>query len=327
MSQHLVEVENWRDYDSEAPDFILEVYSGQELRISLEDIMKQGAVDIDTFDSPLSAEKDPLYAGKNLSMRGWQYYALVLEQPLRGNVKTDEYAKGLTYTSKSGYIGGDCFNYVLTNGFQQSNVGRVTILVKPWYELRISAELLSPDRYKFTATIITPAGEAIPDFVYYDWAIAGPHESNGRVSYGEFASMWKTSIYRIKWSYVSVRYSGVVCREAYGPYPMKRDTEYSNLIDSTTGVLYVPKDEMPEVILRAKLYVNGRGQNYVDGDIIELETTFSEQVGSKWDKSGVVIDPDTPTQDDLDGILTPTFAAKTSIDNSIHIDSLIPDVN
>lgn len=328
MSQHhLVEVENWRDFIAEAPDFQIVVHSGHDFRIGLEDILKQGAVDIDTFGSPLDEEKDPLYFDKdNVAKRGWQYYMLVVEDPARGLIETDEYAAGLVYKSNAGYEGTDCFNYVITNGLQQSTVGKIEITVKPWYELKITAALDASGRYNFEAEIIVPPGEPEPDLHHLSWYYAGPHAIEGRVSYGDYPSrFWGTShrgyySYGLGFTVYSYRYDGRVTGYKYVP----NDTELTGLIDSTTGLPYVPKDELPEVIVYATLWIGGYPRSR-QGQEVHLKAVFSEQVGSKWDTSGVVIDPEKESQDILNGIITPDFA-KPDSDNTNYLDNLVPDV-
>lgn len=328
MSQHhLVEVENWRDFIAEAPDFQIVVYSGQDFRIGLEDILKQGAVDIDSFDSPLGEDKDPLYWDKDqIAKRGWQYYMLIIEEPRKGIVTTDEYAAGLMYKSNPGFTGSDCFNYVLTNGLQQSTVGKIEIIVKPWYELVISAEILSNGNYTFSVDIVTPPGEPEPDLHDVDWYFAGPHDVDGRVMYGDYPSrFWGTSLrghynYGLGFSTFGYRYDGRVASNKSVP----NDTIHAGKIDGTTGLPFVPRDELPEVIVYADIWVDGYPRSK-QGELIQLRTVFSEQVGGKWDKSGVVKDPEKDSQDILNGIITPDFA-KPSGDNTAHIDSLVPDV-
>lgn len=324
---HLVELETWRDYIAEAPDFKIVVFSGHDFRIGLEDILKQGAVDIDNFDSPLKQDKDPLYHDKPLAKRGWQYYMLVNEQPLKGTVRTDEYAAGLVYKSVAGYEGNDCFNYVITNGYQQSTVGKIEIEVKPFYKLEIEAEHLGNGDYRFDANLIIPDGEPTPDLEEYFWTYAGPHEEKGRVVYGEFPSpFWQTGLRTIYstsralgFSVFTYRYRGIT---AYHTPP--HDSTLEHLVDSTTGLNFVSKDELPEVILRARIYVAGYPMSR-EGQLIELETVFSEQAGSKWEKSGVVKDKEKDSLDTLAGIISPDFAIQ-SPDNTPHKDSLVPDV-
>lgn len=322
---HLVEVESWRDFIAEAPNFNITVYSGQPVRIALDELLKQGATDIDDFESPLSPEKDPLYSGKNLSMRGWQYYPIINGEPTRGTVKVDEYGAGFLYESSAGYIGGDCFNYVLTNGKQQSSTGKISITILPWYELQLTATLIGDGTYSMDATIIVPEGEPEPDIVIYYWRYSGPHLELGRVVYGDHPSAFHSTWLR--------GYHGDVTTYTYrrvGNYIASvtppNDILLANEIDATTGVTFIPKNELPDIVVSARIFVNGSPMT-LTGTEINLSTSFNDQVGGGlWSESGAVIDPNAPSQDDILGIITPPFAART-VSAPISETNLIPDVN
>lgn len=137
----------WRNYKPIAPNLTIRVRNSGDTEITLEQIL-QGARDELTGHSPTEGVLDKVPA-----QRGWRLAAIKVSDPLLGNVRLNYFSDAFIYSPRSGYVGGDCFTYILTNGTQQSDSGTITLDVYQWYTYQILLYRLNTQKtyHRFTA--------------------------------------------------------------------------------------------------------------------------------------------------------------------------------
>lgn len=137
----------WRNYKPVAPNITVQVRNSTDTEITLEQII-QGARDELTKHSPTEGVLDKVPA-----QRGWRLNAIKINDPLLGTVRLNTFNDAFIYSPRSGYVGGDCFDYVLTNGTQQSDSGTITLDVYQWYTFRVLLYRKNAEKtyHRFTA--------------------------------------------------------------------------------------------------------------------------------------------------------------------------------
>lgn len=119
----------WRNFVPHAPNLKIPAKNSEETRFSLRPLLLQGSRDEPTGDSPTPGILDKVPA-----QRGWRLNAILQSDTVRGTVFLDVPNEEIVYRPRSGYIGVDCCNYVLTNGTQQSNIAQINFQVYQWYQ-------------------------------------------------------------------------------------------------------------------------------------------------------------------------------------------------
>lgn len=137
----------WRNYKPIAPNLTIRVKNSGKTELTLEKIL-QGARDEVTGHSPTDGVLD-----KVLAQRGWRLSAIKVNDPMVGNVDLNYFNDAFIYNPRSGYVGTDCFAYILTNGTQQSDAGTITLDVYQWYTYQILLYRLNTEKtyHRFTA--------------------------------------------------------------------------------------------------------------------------------------------------------------------------------
>lgn len=318
MSDKVVEV--WRPFIAEAPDMQLEVKSGNELHIPMSEYMRQGAVDIEDFSSPLNEEKDPLFANSPISKRGWLFNLAILGQAKHGVVTYDTQRRGFIYKSDSNFIGEDCFNYILTNGKQVSYTGKVNITVSENYKLILGVEQNEEGLYRFKAKVTTPEGEKPVSVVYYNWYYVGPYLEAGRVRIGK--KYFTGTRIRSRGSYQFRYYIVLRKGDVWGYGTPAHETDFDSYVDSRTGQTFVPIDRYNDVEVQALVRLEGKGWGSPE-DLI-LTARLSDFYGKPWEESGTIIDPNAPDTGETSGKSQPKYMERVSIieDHSVQV----PDV-
>ena len=138
----------WRNYKPVAPNLTVDVINSGTTEIPIKQIF-QGARDPETGHSPIENVLD-----KVPTQRGWKLAAIKLNDPVRGTVKLNAAGNAFIYNPRSGYIGPDCFDYVLTNGTQQSDSATINLNVYQGYAYILRAYRRNSQKtyHRFTAT-------------------------------------------------------------------------------------------------------------------------------------------------------------------------------
>lgn len=152
----------WRNYKPIAPNLTVRVRNSEPTVMPLEMIL-QGARNELTGHSPTDGILDKVPA-----QRGWRLSAIQVNDPLMGSVSLNKFGDAFTYTPRSGYIGGDCFSYILTNGTQQSDAGTITLDVYQWYTYKVLIYRLNEQKtyHRFIASPYyryAPGQPVLPD--------------------------------------------------------------------------------------------------------------------------------------------------------------------
>lgn len=115
-------VDYWRNYVPACPALTLSAPNNKEFIYDLGDLILQGARNYETNVSPTEGILDKVPV-----QRGWRCRAIIISQPLHGQVSLSEDGTQLKYIPMPAYVGQDCFAYAITNGTQQSIVSNITI--------------------------------------------------------------------------------------------------------------------------------------------------------------------------------------------------------
>lgn len=167
MKRRTLEVDHWRHFMPLAPDIELQVESGAVTYHSLpNDVIIQGAREPSTHESPsIDLTKIPL-------QRGWRLTFVPITLPIEGDVKAT--IDGFRYEIREQYNGPDCFNYILTNGTQESNIATVKLTVVQGYAYDIALRHKYNDAYEFEMMGLKPTELPIPEHQLFRWYLTYP---------------------------------------------------------------------------------------------------------------------------------------------------------
>ena len=309
--QHLVQVDNWRNFVSEAPDFRLRAYTGLPLFIDLKDIIVQGAVDLviapeDPGAPTVSDEQlSPLpltdilgeaitgrYTLDNKpSQRGWLLNYSLVGQPVNGTSEKDRNLQGMVYTSYTTFQGEDCFNYQFSNGTQPSNYGKVTVDVERFYDIDMSIVEEWPGQYKFTGSIYSPPDLGAPKFFTIEWHVVSPEVAieNGEPVVSNQDQLVKKTEYTFNpfTEELVVVDNGLVT-------DLMTLTDDSDLqgYDPNTGVIYNSTKKLPTVYTLLTVYPFELEPGVVDySRSFEIRTDVRTQYTEDWWENGLIDRP------------------------------------
>lgn len=155
----------WRNFVPVAPEITFDARNSETTRYSLRSILLQGARDEEGI-SPTDGVLD-----KVPSQRGWRCLPIITSDASRGTISLSRTGDEFIYEPRSGYTGPDCFNYVLTNGTQQSYQSTVYVNVIPWYTFLFKIYRMRSDRtlHRFTANKMFAASLVAPVYTEYRW--------------------------------------------------------------------------------------------------------------------------------------------------------------
>lgn len=154
----------WRNFVPYAPNLKIPAKNSEETRFSLRQLLLQGSRNDETGHSPTEGILD-----KVPTQRGWRLQAILQSETVRGNVFLDVPNEEIVYRPRSGYIGVDCCNYVLTNGTQQSNIAQINFEVYQWYQFLMNVYIkdTTGSRHQFVLTpVATPN---LPPVLYQEF--------------------------------------------------------------------------------------------------------------------------------------------------------------
>ena len=329
----MVGTESWRDFIAEAPNYELEIYSGVPFYLDMQKLMLQGAVSFDGL-SPIpdtSAEdgSDPLlYTIDELALRGWQYRPLTIMNPMNGFVEDTRDKRGWIITSEQGFVGEDCFNYFLTNGFQASGYGKVSINVLPWYEIEVQIDY-DPDldQYKFVSNLVVPDGADVPVFQRWRWEYLGPNDDDGDgLLNRDIYETFKSTYYRTHWSgWITIYSDGTDT----GWITIPTDVPAHGIKDPMTGLPYEALNKFQEIVVTVELFLDGAGSKPdFGGRKYTLTKTLSELLNvNHWADSGLIANTDVPTVSGSLGNVVPPYVTESTEPNTTVDDPYVPDVD
>lgn len=305
----------WRNYKPLAPDLEWLIADRKTWTYDLRPLLLQGSRDEETNSPTLGIlEKVP-------AQRGWKCSPMIIGQPSRGTVRINSTFDGFEYIPRPGFVGFDCFNYVLTNGTQQSDVAKVTVEVKPWYSHRLIVIRDTADKSNHTFKLIDnfPEGAEKVYMQTYEWSY-----TNLKVTKEGQASRIFSASPIVKKTYVGSFITGRDCGTSVSflPYmgPPAKDvpniknilsmpTPSDNLIgfDGNSDILYHPRNLRGIMKVKVKLFTEtitrsysfpcGRGtrtivRTHVDlTKFHEIEYDFADYYGQRWHESGNVLIP------------------------------------
>lgn len=154
----------WRNFVSYAPDILLKVVAGSDpVLIDLSPYLVQGARTLDntesvvidaydTTDIKVTTSTDntisysghspiPEILGRVPTERGWRLSYRNTNDPIKGIVYQDVYKTGFIYRPTVGEDADDCFNYVLNNGTQSSNIGTIRVKIEKAFDIGVPLDL------------------------------------------------------------------------------------------------------------------------------------------------------------------------------------------
>lgn len=295
----------WRNYKPVAPNLTVRVRNSGQSEITLDQIL-QGARDEVTGNSPTEGVLDKVTA-----QRGWRLSAIKVSDPMAGTVDLNYFNDAFLYNPRSGYIGPDCFTYILTNGTQQSDSGIITLDVYQWYTYQMLVYRLNTLKtyHRFTAkpfmqyaagqTTLPPVKFATITWYYNQYR-------------SETDSKGVKRIYkrRIAVSSTQADYTNYYLHRTYAPTVLDNGQEIRayTYFDDTLGQgfdgdfdrPFVPRNTQGDIELEIKLYTEERtvwnpynGGSYIqqvdlDRPIV-LDYRLSDIYGQKWWDSGNIL--------------------------------------
>jgi hypothetical protein len=294
----------WRNYKPLAQNLSVRVKNSGQTEISLEKIL-QGARDELTGHSPTEGVLDKVPA-----QRGWRLAAIKVNDPTVGTVTLNSFNDAFLYSPRSGYVGPDCFDYILTNGTQQSDAGRIMLDVYQWYTFQMLVYRKNTQKtyHRFTAY----------PFMKY----APGQETLKPVKFTEIA--WYYNQYRAETDAKGVKriykrriamgstyadYTSYYNRQVYAPTIYNQANEISayTYFDDSLGEgfdgdfnhPFIPKNSQGDIEIEIKLYTEditvwsyylNRYITQVDlNQPTVLEYRLSDIYGKKWWDSGNIL--------------------------------------
>lgn len=167
MKRRTLEVDHWRHFMPLAPDIEIQVESGAvSSYVFANDVIIQGARDPDTHESPSVNLKEIPF------QRGWRLTVVPITHPLQGQVKST--VDGFEYEVHRQFNGVDCFNYLLTNGTQESNIATVKLNVVQGYQYDIALRHKYNDTFELEMVGLLPTELQLPQWELFNWYITIP---------------------------------------------------------------------------------------------------------------------------------------------------------
>lgn len=271
--------------------------------ISYENLLLQGARHLETSESPNEFEY------QLNPQRGWRLTFNDPIPPSNGKVGRTTFNDGFTYKSDNGFVGEDCFNYVLSNQTQMSDYGKIVLTVERYYDIdfHIEEECLVEGSYAFDTSLFIPEGYAAPLLYTLEWHLVRPYVSYNpetrREEYQEVDNMVSSTIV------TQNEYTGsttIVEAATYLPFQKYPDDSAIEAYDPSTDKAYVPTGNKARVYVVLRVYLDTKNlvvQEGVDGEpdevvevtdldtFYEVEVDVSRQYGEKWWQSGNVKRP------------------------------------
>lgn len=285
----IVLLDYWRSFIPEVRDMDLSVRANNRLQIPLNDILIQGAKELDTGISP---DLDVL--AKVPVQRGWRLNHVTVNEPKHGILSSAVDGQGWTYRPLANFVGQDCFNYYLTNGTQRSPIGKVLIDVVQNYtvSLIVERQMTRPNTYRFIAEVTQPPDLPQAGAFYLYWSATMPVSRwNGVRQRFEV----RTETFMLHRTVVTgFTYRVIIINDGFntGWKALRPDDCIGFIGDS--DIPYRATGDLPKISCQINLYERtGSGYdsgNYFVGFIERLDFNVSDFLGERWWESGLIQD-------------------------------------
>jgi len=279
MSESILDY--WRNFTPEAEDIYIEAFSGVETFIDLKHLLLQGAKDFYDFTSPSNGVLDAVPV-----QRGWLLEPVHTAEPLFGKIVDGWTPYGFTYQSYYRYLGADCFNYILTNGMQESRVGKIIVNVVPTYDVKVKIYNRGIDRFYFSTEVTEPSGVPASVAKSFYWYV-----DTYKVVFNE--TRQRDEVWPVRKLLSSTAFQYTYYRG--WSYRLKADS-LSSMFDRNnsfkgywkdTDSIFEGKDELGKLALVIRFYSEAGRYGPNTSKYHEIEYTFKD-FGTKWWTSGNV---------------------------------------
>jgi hypothetical protein len=187
---------DWWNYKPWAKDIIVSCQQGKWVDIDFTSMLVQGAsplterfiIGIDKYLRPREIDRAKLV--RTTSQRGFLHSVLTTSEPIHGVFyRNMEWGK-IRYLPHAGFIGIDCFRYVVTTEWQASDEFRVLINVvqAPYVRVYIHRAVSDPNVFSYSANLMrfnedSGRVEPVTGTIYYNWFEQVPMLSYGNGHY------------------------------------------------------------------------------------------------------------------------------------------------
>jgi len=300
----VVKLDYWRSFVPYAPDYEVLLYEGEVFRFDFpKDILIQGARDVVSGVSP-SIDLDVIPV-----QRGWRLTPIPQAPPMYCTVKpipTGFILHAISYidivkevipesieSSDLDEPDGieECFNYTLSNGFQESNVGTITLKIIKGYQLKFKS-IRQKELHQFLVTLAGIEPNGLRPFLHTGWT-------------------WYQVVFDLQWDAVIQNFivkkkrilldqygvkgscsSSTGCTYWLSNNQIASDMEIPSDVElgygeyhATRSTPYFPKGDRGDIEIECRgFYGNVKTSEYVD-----MHFKFSEIFGEKWWLHGTFI--------------------------------------
>lgn len=288
MRRRVVEFDHWRHFEGVAGDLEVTVLAGEVNDINIpRAYMVQGARDFETKDSPsIDLEKIP-------AQRGWRMIPIHLTQSEQGIVQSTQ--SGFTYHCYREYEGPDCFNYIMSNGSQETNVARVLLNVVRGYRYDVNLYRHTSLENQFTFRVMGLRDTELekPTYQLFTWSKTEKYlkynpvldrmqveERHLVIASYSIHSWWHQTGYGGYWVH-AVRHNPQQIT-----YLFKDDEELNGYPIGDTDQVYVARGNLPQMYLDITMYFGALVTSRSERTRIDL----SELFGERWWECGNAIE-------------------------------------
>ncbi|QQO90296.1 hypothetical protein pEaSNUABM5_00154 [Erwinia phage pEa_SNUABM_5] len=290
----------WRNFVPYAPNLKIPAKNSEETRFSLRSLLLQGSRNEETGHSPTEGILDKVPA-----QRGWRLNAILLSETVRGTVLLDVPNEEIVYRPRSGYIGVDCCNYVLTNGTQQSNIAQINFEVYQWYQylMRVYQRDTTGSRHQFVLNEVpTPKLDPVlyREFTWYYNQYRLELDAKGvKRVYKRRYAVAKTTANYTAFNALTATRPTIINQYDKVTYDTYLDTSLGPAFDGDTNIPFSPFGLQGDVEVEIKLYTKTRQvKNPTTGaslDQVDLSQPINilmkatDIYGQRWWESGNIL--------------------------------------
>ena len=296
----------WRHFIAEAPTIEIEALIGRETYIPLDQLLVQGAVDLDSFSDELQLQQlsplpeytndDPPEKIKGRysladkpAQRGWALtFNVAANKTAKGRASLDSWRQGIVYKNTVGQPGDeDCVTYFLSNGTQQSDYGQIKVTLIRGYDLDFNITYdADKNRFWIKTSKYTP-----PDYPYHwfriSWYKVGPYVEYNDYTKRNEIRRGRQYIIESKWRVPPgsmSRYLSYTIRAEDIKIVPEDDTALAGVHDPKTNAPYVPTGKPFEIEIDYTVWPYHSGiRNYPDWSTSIVNTfDLSTKLGTKW---------------------------------------------
>lgn len=284
--------EQWRNYVPNAPDVEYEVSNTFPTEIDLGRLLLQGS------GTPDGHSPTPDILDKVPAQRGWRCSLQIVSPPAMGSASMNESQDRITYHPRSGLLGTDCLNYVLSNGTQKSAQGRMFFKISKQYSWQFIVSYMNTLRTQFNFKTKRDFDPTYPNPGYVEifWFYTHP------VVRTDAKGVKRVFVEREQVSSTRANYKDFLEGLDYAPKIIESaeevviytqfDTTLGPAFEGYTGVPYSPKGTQGEIEVEFVVY-NETITNPITGNIQvdlarpkKVKYLISDLLGKTWWESG-----------------------------------------